>query len=666
MLPRLALRTRLYLGFTALVLLALVLAGTGYWGLDRSAAQLATLERATANLVRVTRMGTELETIRRTQLRFVHEAHEAALDEMRTSQGKLRTYLAEAVSTTVAAERKAIYAAVAEQLVTQGTEAQRLAVLVKDARAARKVLSTAGTNVTAATTDLIDVAQSSHDEITITSAADVRQLITQADLTVWRFFATGDGAEIAGYGGSFERSVNALDALTTVATPDLNRAIAAVRAALQTHRAAFAAASPAVGAPLKHFEAVLRPLGQAMDKELGRAEASMTVSFEADARDAAAALSLAKTYQVTITAIGLLAALVLAVLIARSITRPLAAMTSAMTRLAGNDLAVEVPARDATDEVGAMARAVEVFKQNGIDGAKLAAEQRADQAEKERRAAALAALVAKFETSVGALTDGLAQAASGLESTATSMTASAGQTNAQASAVSVAAQQMSANVQTVAASAEELGSSIGEISRQVAQSAEITARAAQDAARTDGIVQALAEGARRIGDVVGLINSIAGQTNLLALNATIEAARAGDAGKGFAVVASEVKSLANQTAKATGEIGQQVTQIQAATAEAVQAISGIVTTIAEVSRIAAGIAAAVEEQGVATQEIARTVQQAAIGTQDVTENIAGVSHAANDTGQAATQLLAASGNLAREAASLSSEVATFTAGVRAA
>jgi methyl-accepting chemotaxis protein len=221
-------------------------------------------------------------------------------------------------------------------------------------------------------------------------------------------------------------------------------------------------------------------------------------------------------------------------------------------------------------------------------------------------------------------------------------------------------------VQTVAAAAEELASSISEISRQVAQSAKVADKALDDAKRTDTVVQALADSANKIGEVVGLISNIAGQTNLLALNATIEAARAGDAGKGFAVVASEVKNLATQTGKATDDISRQITQIQIATKEAVDSIRGISATISEISQIAAAIAAAVEEQGSATQEIARNVQEAASGTQEVSSNIVGVSQGANDTGSAAGEVLSAAGDLSRQAEQLRAEVGQYIDGVKAA
>jgi ABC-type transporter Mla subunit MlaD len=280
--------------------------------------------------------------------------------------------------------------------------------------------------------------------------------------------------------------------------------------------------------------------------------------------------------------------------------------------------------------------------------------------------AALQQVVSRFEERVGAMVLTMSDASTALEAMARSLSTTAGTTNQQTATVAGAAEQASSGVQSVAAASEELASSIGEISRQVSESTKITNKAMSDAQQTDTIVRALADGAKRIGNVVGMITNIAGQTNLLALNATIEAARAGEAGKGFAVVASEVKSLANQTAKATEEIGQQVGQIQAATNQAVEAIRGITATIEQVSAICTAIAAAVEEQGTATAEIARSVAQTSRATQDVTSNIGGISHAARETGTAAADLLSAATDLSKRSGQLSQEVNHFLADVRAA
>jgi methyl-accepting chemotaxis protein len=371
-----------------------------------------------------------------------------------------------------------------------------------------------------------------------------------------------------------------------------------------------------------------------------------------------------------LTAVGgfiLLVTLLAAWLINRDITRSLGGLRNAMARLANGELGAEIPGSDRRDEVGAMAAAVLVFKNHMTETGRLrAAQETAKHQAAAEQKAALNQMVDGFESKVGRLVGMLSSGSTALEATARSLTATADQSNRQAAAVASAAEQASTGLHTVASASEELTASIGEISRQVAQSSKITGKAVDDAKRTDTIVRALAEGAEKIGAVVGLITNIASQTNLLALNATIEAARAGDAGKGFAVVASEVKSLANQTGKATEEIGTQITQIQSATKEAVDAIRGISATIEEVSAIATAIAAAVEEQGLATSEIARTVQQTAQAAQEVTTSINGVSQAASETGAAAGLVLASASDLSTHAERLATEANDFVAGVRAA
>ncbi len=355
-----------------------------------------------------------------------------------------------------------------------------------------------------------------------------------------------------------------------------------------------------------------------------------------------------------------------ALVLTRHISRPIAAMTGAMRRLAGHDLSVAVPGVGRGDEIGAMAAAVQVFKDSMTEADRLSAEQAAEHAARQGRSVRLEALVSEFERQMGSSIGTLASASSQMEGTASSMTGSAAQTDAQAVAVARAAVESSAGVQTVAAAAEELSSSIAEINRQVTSSANLTGRAVGSVRRTDDTVRALSESAARIGKVVELITSIASQTNLLALNATIEAARAGDAGKGFAVVASEVKSLAQQTARATDEIAAQIAQVQQASSGAVEAIHEIGGLIEEVGAITNSIAAAMEQQGAATSEIARNVQQTAVNTQLVTSNISGVSRAANDTGAAATEVLTAAGDLSRQAGTLSVEVNSFISKVRVA
>ncbi|MBM3555621.1 MAG: bacteriohemerythrin [Alphaproteobacteria bacterium] len=355
----------------------------------------------------------------------------------------------------------------------------------------------------------------------------------------------------------------------------------------------------------------------------------------------------------------------LALAIGNGINRPLAGMADAMGRIAGGDLGTEVPAQDYRNEVGRMATALQVFKDNAqkVEEMRKAQEAAKAQAEADRKAA-LMKMADAFESQVGGVIGAVTSAATQLQASSNQMASTANQTSSQATTVAAAAEQASGNVQTVAAATEQLSASVSEIGRQVAEAAGIAAQATKDAAATNAKVQELAHSAEKIGDVVRLINDIAGQTNLLALNATIEAARAGEAGKGFAVVASEVKSLANQTAKATEDIGGQIKSIQHATSEAVTAIKGIGATIERINGISSAIAAAVEEQGSATREIARNVQEASKGTKDVSQNIGGVEQASKETGAAANEINTASSELSRQAELLKHEVARFLETVR--
>ncbi|KIL99466.1 Methyl-accepting chemotaxis protein [Paramagnetospirillum magnetotacticum MS-1] len=380
---------------------------------------------------------------------------------------------------------------------------------------------------------------------------------------------------------------------------------------------------------------------------------------------ASAAVHSARTTVMTAGIIAFILGIGAAFLIGRGITGPVNAMTRAMGILAGGDTSVAIPATGQKDEIGEMAQAVQVFKDNAIRVTAMQKEQEEAKAraEAERRQAMLN-MADNFEAAVMGLVKSVAAQATEMQATAQGMSAAADQGNAQASTVAAAAEQATANVQTVAAAAEELSSSISEISRQVAQAAQISKTASDETARTNTMVQGLAAAADKIGEVVNLINDIASQTNLLALNATIEAARAGDAGKGFAVVANEVKNLANQTGRATEEISNQIGAVQEETRRAVEAIGSIGTVIEQVRQISSGIASAVEEQGAATQEIARNVQQAAQGTQEVSSNIGGVSEAASSTGAAANDVLVAAGDLSKNSEKLSSEVNTFLSRVR--
>ncbi|HLN23125.1 MAG TPA: HAMP domain-containing methyl-accepting chemotaxis protein [Patescibacteria group bacterium] len=368
---------------------------------------------------------------------------------------------------------------------------------------------------------------------------------------------------------------------------------------------------------------------------------------------------------IVIAVLSFAAGLLLAWVTARSIVAPVTEMTGAMGRLAEGDVDIVIPALDHKDEIGRMASAVQVFKDNAGRVRRLTQEQAEAKARAEaERHQAMLALADDFELQVNGIVHSVSAQATELRTTAEGLSATAEEASRQSTVVAAASEEASTNVQTVSSAAEELAASIIEISRLVAKSTTMSKKVVDDARQTNGIVLSLAEAAHKIGEVIDFITAIAAQTNLLALNATIEAARAGEAGKGFAVVAGEVKGLATQTARATDDISQQVADIQGATSAAVKAIESITGSIVGIDEVATAIASAIEEQGAATQEIARNVQQAAEGTRDVSSNISGVHQAAEETGHGADEVLAAASDLSRQSERLAAQVDSFIATIR--
>ncbi|MGL4286720.1 MAG: methyl-accepting chemotaxis protein [Phreatobacter sp.] len=484
----------------------------------------------------------------------------------------------------------------------------------------------------------------------------------------WRFIATGEVAQqMAMTRASLRIVASAREARNRSSEPSVAEAVDTLIGAANHFITHTKAATTAEDAKLKIIVERTVPAGIATAELVAKTVAALEQSAAEAKRQAEAQVTQAGAVGL---GLGLFVVCVLvgsALFSSLGVIKPINGMTGAMETLAQGDTAVEVPGTGRVDEIGRMASAVQVFKDNALAKHALEQEQAAAQARAEAdKSVMMAAMADTFETAVGGIVTAVSSAATQLQSAAQTMSAAAEETSNQSVVVANASEEASANVQSVSVATDQLSGSVAEISRQVSASARIAAEAETSATATTAKVERLAQAATKIGAIVELISSIAGQTNLLALNATIEAARAGEAGRGFAVVAAEVKNLAEQTAKATSEIGAQIAEIQTSTSDSATAIAEIAGIIQRMNTIAAGIASAVEEQGAATREIARNVQQAAYGTQEVSSNIAGVTRAAEESSAASTEVLGSAGELSRQSEILRGEVDKFLANVRAA
>ena len=666
-LNRLRITSRLYSGFGALIVIGLFVAVFGVFELGNVGGQVEKLVGISGNVTRNLQVSGLAQEMWRNVLRFKGTADESMITEFKKASTEAVDLLAAASKATVSEERHRIYGEASSTITAASGEVGKLTEIVNSMKGNRAKLFSGGDEVTAATAKLVDDAHKTGDADLYAHARDVEVANLLVRVANWRFLATLDPKGPATFKTNVEKAHAALSVLEKTAGADRVRAsLDATKAALQGYDTAFGGLSSEMLQSDELFEKSLRPAFIKVTELAAAAEKTLDHDLTATKDDTNARISSTSLTEEVLAGIALVLGVAVAFLLGRSIVGPITSMTGAMTKLADGDKMVEIPARDNKDEIGEMAKAVQVFKDNMVRADELGAEQRVEQEKKAERQKKIEEYITGFDRSVQQTLSGLASSSTEMRSTAESMSATAEETSRQSTVVAAATEEASTNVQTVASATEELTASISEIGRQVEQSAKIARKAVDEAQSTGTTVDGLAKAAQRIGDVVKLIQDIASQTNLLALNATIEAARAGEAGKGFAVVASEVKALANQTAKATEEIGTQINEIQSATGQTVTAIQSISGTITQINEISSAIASAVQEQGAATQEISRNVQQAAKGTAEITTNITGVTQAAGETGSAANQVLTASGELSQHAEKLRGEVDTFLANIRAA
>ena len=668
-LSRVKISVKIWLGFAVILALLSALGVVGYLSLNSANSSFASYRGIARATNEVGRVQANMLMTRLNVKDFIIRHSEEEAEEVREYANLTLEVLGGALALEDDAEQRAVLEQMEGQVnlyIERFAEVTALQAQREDL--VTNTLNQVGPLAERSLTEIMQSANRDNDAEAAYNAGIVLRHLLLGRLYVMRFLTDNDEASYQRVEQEFTALTDKSDELlASLQNPQRRRLALQVTEQVAQYEAAFEEVYHLIVERNRIITTELDVIGPAVAEEVEEIKLANKADQDYLGPRATEAMEQAVTTMLIVVGIAIAIGLAAAWVIGTGISRPIVKMTAAMDELAKGNKDIEIPAQDHKDEVGQMAAAVQVFKDNAIETERLKVEQEAakERAEQEKRMA-MHKLADDFEAGVGHIVDSVSSAATEMQSTAGSMSATAEETSSQATTVASAAEQSSANVQTVAAASEELSSSIAEIARQVQNQSAMAGQAADAAQTSDRQVKSLADQAQGIGEVVELITSIAEQTNLLALNATIEAARAGDAGKGFAVVASEVKNLANQTAKATEQIAGQIKAIQEQTGSTVDAITVINDKIDAMKEISAAVAAAIEEQNAATQEIGRNAQEAAAGTQQVSGSIVGVNQAAAESGSSANEVLTAAGELSQQATQLSSQVRKFIEQVRVA
>jgi methyl-accepting chemotaxis protein len=653
----LEIKGRLYGGFGALVLLGLVLACFGIWQFSEIAIRVERMGSQSQNAIRVVQLSSELQAIRRAILRYQFDHDESAFAEAEKRLVDTAGMLDTAAKTTLSPERLAAYRELQQTVATLSEKRAALGQAVKQFIAGKEALLAEGEQVT---TDLQKLLDATRDTPFAEAASALDSDVLLVRVVNWRFLATRDpkGRDtFAANVGKVQRQIREMEKRDLPA--NLAASLASVKADVANYAAAFEKASTNLLLGDEIYHNSVTPLTNGAVEKIEAVKSAIQAAFATTTKETQERVTSSESVQGIIAGVSTLIGLLVAFLIARGITKPLAELVSDADRLSGGDTSAQFKTAERADEIGRVSSAVAKFRDNVIAQQEAAKNFTREVDERAAMSRNMESAIESFRVSANELLTTVGENASKMKTTAEALTGIAGQATQQAASASGASGETAHNVQTVAAAAEELASSIHEIGRQIELSNATVRSAGQVTARSESEIEGLAKAAQSISSVVDLIQAIAAQTNLLALNATIEAARAGDAGRGFAVVAQEVKSLAEQTAKATQEIAQHIQGIQTSTGNAVASVKEVGAAMRQIDQVTTAIASAVEQQGAATREISQSVQLAAAGTHTLASNISTVSGAIDETNRSAGQVRDASGTVSDAAQRLADEVRSF-------